>query len=143
MAFIVGLLGVFSISSVLFLVYGVRALRGQGLKIYETFMGKLEVLNLDSNTAIAEMNDLFESYLTKRLDGNYHDIDRYDAVDLLKKEKYLMMYMINDIEKWMIKRDDMLWKQVNGESLEVEEMKDTLIKIVGNIERLYENKVNS
>ncbi len=143
MAFIVGLLGLFSLSSILLLVYGARSVRGQGLKIYETFMKKIQGLNLDSNTAMGDMNDLFESYLTKRLEGNYRDIDRYDTLDLLKKEKYLMMYIIKDVEKWMIMRDDLLWKQVNGETPDINDMKESLIELVGKIERVYDRKANS
>lgn len=143
MGFIVGLLGLFSLSSILLLVYGARSVRGQGLKIYETFMKKIQGINLDSNTAMGDMNDLFESYLTKRLEGNYRDIDRYDTFDLLKKEKHLMMYIIKDVEKWMIMRDDLLWKQVNGETPDISGMKDSLIELVGKIERVYDRKANS
>lgn len=143
MGFIVGLLGLFSLSSILLLVYGARSVRGQGLKIYETFMKKIQGINLDSNTAMGDMNDLFESYLTKRLEGNYRDIDRYDTLDLLKKEKHLMMYIIKDVEKWMIMRDDLLWKQVNGETPDISGMKDSLIELVGKIERVYDRKANS
>lgn len=138
--FLIGLIGVFMVSNILLIIYGVRAERGKDLNAYDTFQRNLDKIEMDRPEAIGEMGRLFEAYLDRRLKGKYIGKDIDKVTELLLSEKYLSDIVRRDIRFWLKNRNLHMSRKKKIELDDNLKMKDEMIRIVDLIHRAYIEK---